>query len=82
MSRIDESVAIKASESIRTQAPDLSWVYLEHSDDMGHRYGDSPEFYDAIQAQDKRVGYIWDAIQYRKKKFNEDRLSQATERKI
>lgn len=74
MNNIDESVAQKAAESIRSQAPDLSWVYLEYTDDMGHRHGDSPEFYDAIQAEDKRIGYIWDAIKYREKNCNEDWL--------
>lgn len=74
MSQIDESVAQKAAESIRSQAPDLSWVYLEYTDDMGHRYGDSPEFYTAIQQEDKRIGYIWDAIKYREKNFNENWL--------
>ncbi|WP_447639998.1 MULTISPECIES: alkaline phosphatase family protein [Chitinophagaceae] len=74
MSHIDESVAPKAAESIRSQAPDLSWVYLEYTDDMGHKYGDSPEFYNAIQAADKRIGYIWEAVKYREQNFNENWL--------
>jgi predicted AlkP superfamily pyrophosphatase or phosphodiesterase len=74
MSHIDESVAKKAAEVIQTNAPDLSWVYLEYTDDMGHMHGDSPEFYKAVELSDKRVGYIWQAIQYRKQHFNEDWL--------
>lgn len=69
---IDERVADTASSVIKRMAPDLSWVYLEFTDDMGHRYGDSKEFYDAIVTMDKQVGRIWEAIQYREKNFNEE----------
>lgn len=72
MNMIDEAVASKAAEYIRNVAPDLSWVYLEYTDDMGHRYGDSQQFYDAVQVMDKQVGRIWQAIQHRIKNFNED----------
>lgn len=78
MSRIDESVAKKAAETIRTKAPDLSWVYLEYTDDMGHMYGDSPQFYSAIALADKRIGYIWDAVQYRQQHNNEEWLFVVT----
>ena len=72
MHRIDEKVIEQASASIKTKAPDLSWVYLEYTDDMGHRYGDSPQYYAAIEMMDKQVGKIWEAIQYRQKNFNEE----------
>lgn len=72
MHRIDETVADAASETIRKQAPDLSWVYLEYTDDMGHMYGDSPQFYKAVELMDAQVGRIWNAIQYRQKQFNEE----------
>ncbi len=78
MSNIDESVAKKAAEVIQTKAPDLSWVYLEYTDDMGHMHGDSPEFYKGIELADKRVGYVWDAVQYRERKFNEEWLIVVT----
>ena len=74
MSNIDESVAKKAAEIIQKKAPDLSWVYLEYTDDMGHMHGDSPEFYKAIALADKRIGYIWKAVQYRRQHFNEEWL--------
>ncbi len=74
MSNIDESVAQHAADYIKSDAPDLSWVYLEYTDDMGHMHGDSPEYYKAIELADKRVGYLWQAIQYREKNFNEDWL--------
>jgi predicted AlkP superfamily pyrophosphatase or phosphodiesterase len=74
MNAIDESVAKKAAETIQENGPDLSWVYLEYTDDMGHMHGDSPEFYRAIQLADKRIGYIWQALQYRQQHFNEEWL--------
>jgi hypothetical protein len=39
---------------------------------MGHEYGDSPQYYDAIEKMDSQVGRIWQAIQYREKHNNED----------
>ncbi len=74
MHRIDEEVVAQASNSIKTVAPDLSWIYLEYTDDMGHAHGDSPEFYDAVKMMDAQIGKVYEAINYRKKKFNEDWL--------
>jgi predicted AlkP superfamily pyrophosphatase or phosphodiesterase len=69
---IDEKVAEDAAKSILTDAPDLSWVYLEYTDDMAHRFGDSPEFNQAIEYADGQVGRIWKAIREREKNFNEE----------
>ena len=74
MHQIDEEVVKQAANTIQTDAPDLSWVYLEYTDDMGHRYGDSPEFRKSIAMLDVQVGKIWDAITYRQQKFKEDWL--------
>ncbi|AMR34093.1 nucleotide pyrophosphatase [Mucilaginibacter sp. PAMC 26640] len=74
MHRIDEQVVAEAVNCVKTKAPDLSWVYLEYTDDMGHRHGDSPEYYKAIEMMDTQVGKIWQAIQYREKNFNEEWL--------
>jgi hypothetical protein len=74
MHLIDEAVVNKTTEVIRKDAPDLSWVYLEFTDDMGHRFGDSPQFYNAIKMMDHQVSRIRKAIEYRKKNFNEDWL--------
>lgn len=74
MHLIDEQVAASAAACIKDKAPDLSWVYLEYTDDMGHQYGDSPQYYDAIEKMDAQVGKIWAAIQYRKQHFKEDWL--------
>ena len=72
MHLIDEQVANSAAATIKDKAPDLSWVYLEYTDDMGHGFGDSPQYYDAIEKMDSQVGRVWDAIKYREKHFNED----------
>jgi hypothetical protein len=78
MRRIDETVTNAASKTIKNDAPDLSWVYLEYTDDMGHMYGDSPQFYKAVELMDKQVGRIWGAIEYRRKQFNEEWLMVIT----
>lgn len=72
MHRIDEAVTNHAADYIRQQAPDLSWVYLEYTDDMGHMYGDSPEYFRAISLMDQQIGRLWDAIQYREKYHQEE----------
>jgi predicted AlkP superfamily pyrophosphatase or phosphodiesterase len=74
MHRIDQRVTEEAAKVIREEAPDLTWVYLEFTDDMGHRYGDSPQYYEAVKAADEKLGRIWEAIQYRKNQFGEDWL--------
>lgn len=71
MHRIDESVVAHACAAIQQDAPDLSWVYLEYTDDMGHMHGDSPEFYKAVEMMDQQMGQLWAAMQYREKHYNE-----------
>jgi 5'-nucleotidase (lipoprotein e(P4) family) len=74
MHRIDEKVADEAAACVRKEAPDLSWVYLEYTDDMGHLHGDGPDLYSAVEKMDAQVGRIWKAIQYRQQHFKEDWL--------
>jgi hypothetical protein len=74
MLKIDETVTGSAAACIRNIAPDLSWVYLEYTDDMGHAHGDSPQFYRAIELMDKKIGRLWNAIQDRQRQFHEDWL--------
>jgi hypothetical protein len=69
---IDDTVVSKASQTIRQQAPDLSWVYLEYTDEMGHRHGNSDRFTNAVNILDTQLQELWDAIQYRQQNFNED----------
>jgi predicted AlkP superfamily pyrophosphatase or phosphodiesterase len=71
MLAIDEHVSAEAGRYITTNGPDLSWVYLEFTDDMGHMYGDGPEYHDAIRKADVQVGKIWNAIQERQQKYGE-----------
>lgn len=74
MHAIDEKVTAEAAKSILTQAPDLSWVYLEYTDDMGHMHGDSEPFHEAIRKMDAQIGRLWAAIQQRQKQAREDWL--------
>lgn len=74
MSDIDQAVTDDAVRSIRETAPDLSWIYLEFTDDMGHMYGDSEQYYEAVKLADRQIGQVWAAIRERKGKFNEDWL--------
>lgn len=69
---IDEAVVDTASAIISRIAPDLSWIYLEYTDDMGHRFGDSKQLDDAVMMLDKQLQKIWEAIQYRQKNFKEE----------
>nr|WP_229254379.1 alkaline phosphatase family protein [Dyadobacter sp. NIV53] len=72
--QIDEKVVDETASYIQSNSPDLSWVYLEYTDDMGHKYGDSDQFHKAIQMMDDQMGRLWKAVQYREKNFNEDWL--------
>jgi predicted AlkP superfamily pyrophosphatase or phosphodiesterase len=72
MHNIDEKVVSEAAACIHDKAPDLSWIYLEYTDDMGHEHGDSKEFYTAVEYVDKQVGKILEATTYREKNFKED----------
>lgn len=69
---IDESVTDTAAAYIKKVAPDLSWLYLEYTDEMGHRHGNSRQLDDAVMMMDKQIGRIWEAIGYREKNFNEE----------
>jgi len=69
---IDEDVADTTAANIKRIAPDLTWVYLEYTDEMGHRHGNSKQMDDAVVKIDKQIGKIWQAIQYREKNFNEE----------
>ena len=72
--KIDNLVSFEAAHILKTEAPDLSWVYLEFTDDMGHRFGKSPQLTAAIELADAQVGRIWEAIQIREKNFGEEWL--------
>jgi predicted AlkP superfamily pyrophosphatase or phosphodiesterase len=69
---IDETVTDTAAAYIRKVAPDLTWIYLEYTDEMGHRHGDSHQLDDAVIKMDKQLERIWQAIQYREQNHNEE----------
>jgi len=71
---IDEEVTKQAAQSIKKDAPDLSWVYLQYTDDIAHRYGDSDEMVEAIKKADRQIGDVYSAVKYREQYFNEDWL--------
>jgi len=71
---IDELVSNEAARYVDEVGPDLSWVYLEFSDDVGHAFGDSPQQRYAVTTMDRYVGTIWDAVQKRQQVHDEDWL--------
>lgn len=74
LKRIDAEVAREAANYILDNGPDLSWVYLEHSDDVAHYYGESKEFFNIVSYEDALIGSIADAIKLREQKTNENWL--------
>ncbi|PQB08971.1 nucleotide pyrophosphatase [Polaribacter filamentus] len=78
MKLIDVHVAKEASKTILEEAPDISWIYLEYTDDIGHEYGDGPHFNAAVTFEDGLIGQIYDAVTQRQKNTNEDWLFVVT----
>jgi predicted AlkP superfamily pyrophosphatase or phosphodiesterase len=72
--KIDQEVVAQTASHVRETGPDLSWVYLEMTDDVSHAFGDSPEFYEAVRQMDVQLGIIWDAIREREQDHGEDWL--------
>ena len=72
ISDIDEHVSKETARYLIEAGPDLSWVYLEFTDDMGHKFGDSQQMDDAVRLADTQVGRIWDAIKSRENSENEE----------
>lgn len=75
---IDQKVAQEAASYLRNEGPDLTWVYLQFTDDMGHKFGKSPEMDEAIRLADSQVGKVWEAVQHRQQYFGEDWLIWVT----
>lgn len=69
--KIDQYVVTKAVETIGEEGPDISWVYLQYTDDMGHRHGDSAPYHKAVQLMDDQIGRIWNALQLRMQRHDE-----------
>ena len=71
---IDTLVSEAAAKAIVERGPDLSWVYLQHTDDIGHEFGDSEAFDLAVAEMDAHVGRIWEAVKARQATHPEDWL--------
>lgn len=69
---VDERVSKEAAESIRKDAPDISWVYLWYTDDAGHFYGNGAYFDEYLLKADNQVKRVWDAVKYREANFDEE----------
>ncbi len=70
--QIDAIVAEEAARYIGESGPDLSWIYLEYTDSVAHRFGDGPEFTAAVRVIDSQVGAVWESIKKRRASHNED----------
>ena len=71
---IDEKVVTEAAHVIKDSAPDMSWIYLEYTDDMGHKFGISPQLDSAISMLDRQIGKVMQAVTYREQTYKEDWL--------
>ena len=71
---IDDVVVDEAVRHLGAEGPDLSWVYLEHTDGISHEYGDSPDFYEAVEHVDQQLGRVWETIEKRQAANAEDWL--------
>ena len=71
---IDDLVSNEAARYIREYGPDLSWVYLEYTDDVGHLFGDGPKLMNSVTLIDSYVGRIWNSVKSRQVTHNEDWL--------
>ena len=69
---IDEWVAEKAAFYIEHKAPDLSWVYLQYTDEIGHKYGTGSEMKKAVATLDKQLSKIFRAVETRQKNAGEE----------
>jgi len=68
---IDENVVHAADSVIRLKGPDLSWIYLEYTDDVGHSKGTGTAFDSAVFLLDLQMKKISDAIHFRERTQNE-----------
>ena len=71
---IDRVVSEESASALLQQGPDLSWVYLQHTDDLGHEQGDGEAFDAAVAEMEANVGRIWSAVTARQATHSEDWL--------
>ncbi|MEX0779993.1 MAG: alkaline phosphatase family protein [Balneolales bacterium] len=75
---IDEHVSKGAGSYIKSNAPDLSWMYLWYPDNTGHRYGDGDIYYESVRNADDQIGRVWEAVKQREQEHNEEWLIVVT----
>jgi hypothetical protein len=75
---IDDTVTTQAINYISEKGPDLSWIYLEFTDDTGHKYGDGPMMDAAVLHADSLILAVWRAVETRQARFQEDWLMVVT----
>ncbi len=71
---IDLHVSDLAASYIETHGPDLTWVYLQYTDDVGHHHGDGPQQDEAVKFADQQVAKLWRAVQQRQRSHDENWL--------
>lgn len=71
---IDAHVTNEAARYVEAHGPDLSWVYLEYTDTVGHGLGDSAEQTAAVRLMDAQIGRISDAVATRVRSHDENWL--------
>jgi predicted AlkP superfamily pyrophosphatase or phosphodiesterase len=75
---IDALVVNEAARYVGENGPDLSWIYLQFTDDVGHLYGDGPEMTAAVIQMDEWVGAVWASIKQRQAAYDEEWLLVVT----
>ena len=58
-------IFIKSADAILSHGPDLSWIYLQYTDDVGHLFGDGPELDQAVCDMDFCLGQLRVAVETR-----------------
>lgn len=71
---IDSVVCERAAECIRTEAPDLNWVYMWYPDDAYHIFGDGSFSDEYVYKEDALIAKVWEAVKYREMEHNEEWL--------
>lgn len=71
---IDAHVCAEAAKNIRTNAPDLNWVYLWYTDDAFHIKGNGEHSDWSVTATDSLLRDLWEAVKYREKNNDEEWL--------
>lgn len=72
--QIDQRVVDETVKCFEKTSPDLSWLYLDYTDEVGHLFGDSPQLYESISNLDRHIGRIYDVIERRIQSYGEDWL--------